>query len=129
MASEAAAALGFQDLDPVMDNAMSQRDRGRLDSLLASDFIYTHSNGMSQDKAAFIDGVCNRENPPVRRLTEIASELHDDIAVSRGNLDVIYNDGRPSLLFRYVRVYRLTNGDWHPISHRTVYATDREASK
>ena len=27
---------------------------------------------------------------------------------------------------RYVRVYRLSNHHWLPISHRTVYATDRK---
>jgi hypothetical protein len=122
-------ALTFAELDPAMDTAMSARDRNALESLLAADFIYTHSNGLSQDKQTFIEGVCSRDNPPRRLLGEIAAEVHGDVAVSRGNLDVVYNDGRPPLLFRYVRVYRLTEGKWRPISHRTVYATDREVKK
>ena len=115
----------FARLDPRMDTAMADQDRATLESLLAEDFIYTHSNGMSQDKGAFIDGIMAREGPPRRDLSEIEGELHGDVAVSRGNLDVVYADGR-RLVFRYVRVYRQQDGDWRPISHRTVYAKDRE---
>jgi hypothetical protein len=113
-------------LDPSMDTAMAEQDRATLDSLLADDFLYTHSNGMTQDKRTFIDAIMARDNPPRRDLSESAGELHGDIGVTRGNLDVIYDDGRPRLLFRYVRVYRNIGGAWRPISHRTVYAKDRE---
>jgi ketosteroid isomerase-like protein len=119
----------FLELDPVMDNAMSAGDGPTLERLLADDFIYTHSNGKSQDKREFIDAIVARENPPKRPLTEIKSEVHGDIAVTRGNLNVVYNDGRPQLYFRYVRVYRNQGGSWRPFSHRTLYATDREPTK
>ena len=36
----------------------------------------------------------------------------------------VYPDRR--LVFRYVRVYRLNGDKWQPISHRTLYAKDRE---
>ena len=114
-------------LDPKMDTAMAEGDGATLESLLAPDFIYTHSNGNSQAKAEFIDAIVRRENRPRRDLSEIAAEVHGDVGVTRGNLDVVYADGRPTLLFRYVRVYRLMPAGWQPISHRTVYARDREA--
>ena len=113
------------DLDPKMDTAMAKQDRATLESLLAGDFIYTHSNGNSQAKPEFIDAIMARENPPRRDLSEIQAELHGDVGISRGNLDVVYDDGL-RLVFRYVRVYRNTGGAWHPISHRTLYAKDRE---
>jgi ketosteroid isomerase-like protein len=119
----------FLEIDPVMDNAMSAGDGATLGRLLADDFIYTHSNGNSQNKREFIDAIVARENPPQRPLTEIKSEIHGDIAVTRGNLNVVYNDGRPQLYFRYVRVYRNQDGSWRPISHRTLYASDREQTK
>ena len=123
MSDEAMALAG---LDPKMDTAMAQQDRATLESLLADDFLYTHSNGMTQNKREFIEPIMARENPPQRLLSESVGELHGDIGVTRGNLDVVYSDGRPRLLFRYVRVYRNIDGEWHPISHRTLYAKDRE---
>jgi ketosteroid isomerase-like protein len=116
----------FEALDPRMDTAMAKQDASALEELLAPDFLYTHSNGMTPDKRAFIDGIMARTNPPRRDLTEVQGEVHGDVAVSRGNLDVVYDDGR-RLVFRYVRVYRLDDGHWQPISHRTLYAKDRES--
>jgi len=113
------------ELDPKMDTAMAQQDRATLESLLADDFMYTHSNGMTQNKQEFIEPIMARVNPPQRILSESAGELHGDVGVTRGNLDVVYDDGRPRLLFRYVRVYRKIDGAWRPISHRTLYAKDR----
>ena len=113
------------ELDPKMDTAMAQQDRATLESLLADDFMYTHSNGMTQNKREFIEPIMARVNPPQRILSESVGELHGDVGVTRGNLDVVYDDGRPRLLFRYVRVYRKIDGAWRPISHRTLYAKDR----
>jgi ketosteroid isomerase-like protein len=115
-------------LDPKMDTAMAEGDGATLEALLAPDFIYTHSNGTSQAKRDFIDAIVKREGRPRRDLSEIAGEVHGDIGVTRGNLDVVYADGRPTLLFRYVRVYRQNASGWQPISHRTVYAKDRAES-
>ena len=128
MAPEAnAAAAALIALDPKMDTAMAQGDGATLESLLAPDFIYTHSNGTSQPKREFIDAIVRREGRPRRDLSEIAAEVHGDVGVTRGNLDVVYYDDRPTLYFRYVRVYRANPAGWQPISHRTVYAKDREA--
>jgi Domain of unknown function (DUF4440) len=112
-------------LDPQLDTAMAQQDGQTLDSLLADDFIYTHSNGLSQPKANFIAAILKRENPPRRDLGEVQAEVHRDITVTRGNLDVVYDDGR-RLVFRYVRVWRLLDGAWRAISHCTLYANDRQ---
>jgi ketosteroid isomerase-like protein len=126
MTEAGAAVEALTALDPKMDTAMAQGDRATLESLLATDFIYTHSNATSQTKSEFIDAIVRRENRPRRDLSEIAVEVHSDVGVTRGNLDVVYADGH-RLVFRYVRVYRQTPDGWQPISHRTVYAKDREA--
>ena len=112
--------------DQTIDTAISEQNRAVLEALLADDFIYTHSNGRSQDKAAFIGGVVARENPSRRLLSGIAVELHGEICVTRGDLDIEYRDDRPNHYMRYVRVYRRTGGGWRAFSHRTVYADDRQ---
>jgi ketosteroid isomerase-like protein len=114
-------------LDQRMDTAMAEGDAETLESLLASDFVYTHAAGRSQAKPEFIDEIIQRENRPRRDLSEIAVEVHGEVAVTRGNLDVVYHEERPTRRFRYVRVYRLNPSSWQLISHRTVYAEDREA--
>ena len=123
----AATEALLRNLDPVMDTAMAHNDVTTLEALLADDFIYTHSNNNHQAKREFIDAIGSRKDPPRRDLTEIEAEVHGGIAVTRGNLDVVYSDGRTPLVFRYVRVYRLDNGNWRPFSHRTLYAKDRES--
>jgi ketosteroid isomerase-like protein len=117
--------LLLRELDVAIDTATSDQDRAALELLLADDYMYTHSNGKSQSKAEFIAGVLARTNPPRRMLSDVNVELHGDIAVTRGNLDILYNDERTNLFMRYVRVYRLIDDRWQAISHRTVYATDR----
>jgi ketosteroid isomerase-like protein len=113
-------------LDPQIDTAMAQGDLAALNTLLAPDFIYTHSNNNHQAKAEFIDAIGKRENRPRRVLTEVEAEVHGEVAVTRGNLDVVYYDERPTLYFRYVRLWRLAAGGWRAISHRTAYAKDRQ---
>jgi len=113
--------------DQAIDTAMSERDGAALDRLLAEDFMYTHSNGRSQSKPEFIQSLLGRDDPPDRVLTDVQVEMHGDIAVTRGNLDIRYHDDRPDLFMRYVRVYRQFGTDWRAISHRTVYATDRKS--
>jgi ketosteroid isomerase-like protein len=113
-------------LDQAIDTAMSQRDAGTLDTLLADDFVYTHSNGRSQAKQEFIEAILKREGPPRRLLSDIGVEFHGDIVVTRGDLDIEYHDDRPNLYMRYVRVYRYADQRWRAFSHRTVYAVDRK---
>jgi ketosteroid isomerase-like protein len=115
----------FAKLDPQMDNAMATNDTRALEALLAPDFLYTHSNGKTQDKAEFIAAIGARPNPPARVLTDVQAEVHGDVAVTRGNLDVVYRDLAPTKMFRYVRVYRREGERWVPFSHRTLYALDR----
>ncbi len=116
----------LRELDITVDTAMADQDGAVLERLLADEYIYTHSNGMSQPKAEFIGAILGRQNPPRRLLSDVQVEFHDDVAVTRGNLDIVYSDDRPNLYMRYVRVWRRFGEDWRAISHRTVYATDRK---
>lgn len=117
----------LREQDQAIDTAMSERNAPTLDALLADDFVYTHSNGRSQPKVEFVQAILARTDPPRRELSDVGVEVHGDIAVTRGNLDIRYYDDRPNLYMRYVRVYRQFGTEWRAISHRTVYATDRKA--
>jgi ketosteroid isomerase-like protein len=126
MSETQAAVQILSDLDQAIDTAMSEQNAAALASLLADEFIYTHSNGRGQPKPEFVAAILGRSDPPRRVLSDVHVELHGDIAVTRGDLDIRYLDNRPDLFMRYVRVYRQFGSDWRAISHRTVYATDRK---
>jgi hypothetical protein len=126
MADAATSIEGLRALDQAIDTAVSDGDGQTLERALADEFIYTHSNGRPQPKAEFIEAIVKRENRPRRVLSDVQVELHDDIAVTHGDLDIRYSDDRPDLFMRYVRVYRWFGAEWRGISHRTVYATDRK---
>jgi hypothetical protein len=119
----------LRERDQAIDAAMSARDGTVLEALLADEFIYTHSNGRSQPKPEFVEAIVKRADPPERVLSDVHVEVHDDIAVTRGDLDIRYHDQRTDLFMRYVRIYRQFGDEWRAISHRTVYATDRKPAE
>jgi hypothetical protein len=109
-----------------IDDCVSRADGASLAQYFAEDFRYTHSNGMTQNKQEYVDAAGKRKDPPLRRLSENRADIHDDVAITSGQIDVIYDDGRPQLYLRYVRVWRLVNNEWKAIFQRTVHATDRK---
>lgn len=112
-------------LDPQIDTAVSDGNMEPLERLLAEDYLYTHSHGRTDTKRSYMDAANGRENAPRRVLSEVQAEVHGDVAVTRGNLDIVKQGADPNLTMRYVRVWRKTNGKWQAISHKTVYAIDR----
>jgi hypothetical protein len=124
--ADAASEKALTERNLAVDDCVTRADAAGLALLLNDDFEYTHSNGMHQNKAEYVAAAGARKDPPLRRLSDSINEFHDDIAVVRGSIDVIYDDGRPQLYLRYVRVWRLVAGQWKAISQRTVLATDRK---
>ena len=114
----------LQELDRSIDDLASKGEFDALGDLLATDFRYNHSNGKSEDKGEWLAGL----KPLVGRRERVASsivvEVHGDLAVAMGDLDIVWTDGRHNY-DRYVRVYRLTDGNWRVVSQRTVPAHDR----
>lgn len=114
----------LRDLDASIDDLATRGNFDTLASLLADDFRYNHSTGLSQSRTEWLDGL----KPLVGRRDRIASsisiEVHGDLAVAMGDLDIQWGDGRHNY-DRYVRVYRRDDGAWRVISQRTVPAHDR----
>jgi hypothetical protein len=120
----AALEANLQAIDASIDELASKGEFDALGALLASDFRYNHSTGHTQDKREWLEGL----KPLVGRRDRIASsiqiEMHGDMAVAMGDLDIVWGDGRHNY-DRYVRVYRLVDGQWLAVSQRTVPAHDR----
>ena len=120
----AALQAKLQAIDVSIDQLASKGDFDTLAALLAADFRYNHSTGHTQDKREWLEGL----KPLVGRRDRIASsiqiEVHGDMAVAMGDLDIVWGDGRHNY-DRYVRVYRLVDGQWLVVSQRTVPAHDR----
>jgi ketosteroid isomerase-like protein len=120
----AALEAKLQEVDGSIDELASKGEFELLASRLASDFRYNHSTGASQDKAEWLEGL----KPLVGRRNRITSnirvEVHGDVGVAMGDLDIVWGDGRHNY-DRYVRVYHLQDGRWLAVSQRTVPAHDR----
>jgi ketosteroid isomerase-like protein len=114
----------LRNLDASIDELASKGDFDALGALLASDFRYNHSTGKAQDKAEWLEGL----KPLVGRRDRVTSgievEIHGDVAVAMGDLDIVWGDGRHAY-DRYVRVYRRADGDWRVFFQRTLPAHDR----
>jgi ketosteroid isomerase-like protein len=125
MTQAAALEAHLRELDIDIDTAISALDANTLDRLLADDFLYTHAGGTAESKREFIATAVARVDPPRRVLHDLEVEPHGDIAVTRGTIEFIYPDGRPTLYLGYVRVHRLQENAWRPISHRSFFVVPR----
>jgi ketosteroid isomerase-like protein len=120
----AALQAKLRDLDASIDRLANKGDFDALGALLASDFRYNHSTGKSEDKAEWLAGL----HPLVGRRDRVTSgiqvDIHGDVAVAMGDLDIVWTDGRHAY-DRYVRVYRRAGSAWQVFFQRTLPAHDR----
>ncbi len=113
------------DLDERIDTLASDGDFEALARLLADDFKYIHSTGLTQSKTEWIEGLARLVGQRRRIVSGLIADQHDDVAIVTGDLDVVWNDGRLAL-DRYVRVYRREDGNWRALFQRTFPAADRK---
>ena len=123
-----AREASLRDLDASIDALASKGDFDELGALLADDFRYNHSTGHAQDKREWLEGLKPLVGRRERVTSSIQVEVHGDLAVAMGDLDIVWSDGRHNY-DRYVRVYRhAADGAWRVVSQRTVPAHDRAPS-
>jgi hypothetical protein len=116
----------LRELDERVDTLASDGDFDALAELLAEDFRYIHSTGLSQSKSEWIEGLRKLVGQRRRVVSGLIADVHGDVAVVTGDLDVVWNDGRLAL-DRYVRIYRNESGSWRAFFQRTFPAQDRES--
>ncbi len=112
-------------LDTRIDELASKADLSALTLMLADDFIYVHSTGKRQNKTEWMESLPPLADRRRRIASHVEVDLHDDIAISIGDLDIVWDDGR-TVKDRYVRIYRRDGDSWRAIQQRTVLAHDRE---
>ncbi len=123
--SDSAEESVLLQIDESIDTLASDGDFDALAGLLADDFRYIHSTGLTQSKAEWIEGLRRLVGQRRRVVSGLIADQHGDTAVVTGDLDVVWNDGRLAL-DRYVRVYRRDAGAWRVFFQRTFPAHDRK---
>jgi hypothetical protein len=60
-----------------------------------------------------------------RKIVSLDVEIHGDVAVTYGQLDMTVRDerGEHGNLLKYLRVYELRNGSWQMLMHRSLDET------
>jgi ketosteroid isomerase-like protein len=120
----AALQATLRDIDASVDQLASKGDFEALSALLASDFRYNHSTGKSENKTEWVEGLKRLVGQRDRVTSSIQVDVHGDVAMAMGDLDIVWKDGRRAY-DRYVRVYRQMDGNWRVIFQRTLPAHDR----
>jgi ketosteroid isomerase-like protein len=91
--------------------AMIARDFDALDRLLADDLIYTHNNGIVDDKAAFLKRL--RDRVAVYQKIErddVRVRIFGTTAVVTGRADITTEKSNP--VVRFVNVWVQTGSGW-----------------
>lgn len=119
-ASGADVLTDLRAMDQRIEDAVVGADLKFLESAYASDFRFTHGTGNVQSKDEWLKSVAKRGFLS-RKISLVEVELHGDVAVTVGRLDVIKNgEGGEKYSLKYVRIYGRRNGRWQLLMHRTV---------
>jgi ketosteroid isomerase-like protein len=119
-ASVADELADLRAMDQRIEDAVVQADLTFLESVYARDFRFTHGTGNVQSKDEWLKSVAKRGFLS-RKVSLVEVELHGDVAVTYGRLDVAKSgEGGEKYSLRYVRVYERRNGRWEMLMHRTL---------
>ena len=119
-ASGADELADLRAMDQRIEDAVVRADLKFLESVYANDFRFTHGTGNVQSKDEWLKSVANKGFLS-RKVSLVEVELHGDVAVTFGRLDVIKSgDSGEKYSLRYVRVYERRSGRWEMLMHRTV---------
>jgi ketosteroid isomerase-like protein len=106
-----------------IDRAVVAKDINTLSKLYAKDFVFTHGTGVVDSKETWIRTVERNNTRFVSRTHDSTSvELHGDIAIVPGRLDIVRMDDGHEVRYSlwYIRIFRLRGKQWELISHRTT---------
>jgi ketosteroid isomerase-like protein len=103
--------------------AVTRQDYAALEKILADDLIYTHSNGVVDDKAKFIaslkDGTRKYESIQIHEMT--VRPFGNTAAVAAKVTMVITTRGETAPReMRYLRFWAKKRGQWQLVGHQSV---------
>jgi len=110
-----------------LDRAVVQKKIPYMLKHYADDFKFTHGTGLIDSKESWVGKAQVTKTQYISREHDSTNvELHEDIAIVTGTLEVVLPAGgsRYGYGLRYARVYRLTKNIWQMISHRTFVQWD-----
>jgi|SRR5688572_13005424 hypothetical protein len=123
-ASDAAKTLEeLKTLEVAVEAAFQKADAAFLDSVLASDFQFWTAAGKPIARPQVLTTYGQPGRYPVRRQTAFDVELHGDVALSNGRLEVKSTVPREYIVC-YIRLYQRLGGRWQLVSHRTFRERD-----
>jgi len=123
-ADDTSAAATIRALEQRIEDATVSGDTTFLEKVFADDFTYARTTGEIENKAQWLQRVARR--PFVaRKIVTLDIEVHGDVAVTHGQLDMTVQDehGGHSNLVKYLRVYEQRKGQWQLLTHRSLEET------
>ncbi len=98
-------------------------DKAALERLLSDDLRYTHSSAVAEDKATYIDRVCNGHYQ-YSGFTNIERRLRvlGDLALVHGDvlIDVQVKNTAKRIHSRYLAVWQRENGRWRMLAWQST---------
>jgi hypothetical protein len=109
-------------LNQQIDSYVVQRNTAALDSLYATDFVFSHGSGKVEGKQSWLVTV-GKANYPMRQHDSVKVELHPGVAVVKGKMAIRRTNGDKTDRYhlRYIRVYAWRSNRWQMISHNTTH--------
>ena len=101
-----------------VESAFQRADTAFLKSTLGEDFSFTHATGTSAGKADTLSTFAKPGNFVSRQLTAVGVEVHGNVAVTNGRIEVRSAAPREYTVC-YMRLYERRAGQWRLLSHRT----------
>ena len=112
----------LDNLNRSLDRAVVNKDIATLERHYGDDFVFTHSDGHVDSKHSWIKSI-QQAHYLSREHDSTKVELHDDIAVVTGKLNIerkVKHPESPLFSIHYVRVYARRNDVWQLICHKSV---------
>jgi hypothetical protein len=115
-------SMYFISLNQQIDTYVVQRNVRALDTLYATDFVFSHGTGFIEGKPGWLSAV-EKNSYLSRRHDSVTVEPHPGLAILRGKLSIQRkdNDQLTRYNLKYVRVYAVRNKRWQMISHITTH--------
>ena len=122
-APDARTADELRALEIAVEAAFQKADAAFLDSVLAPGFQFWTAAGKPIARAQVLTTYGQPGRYPVRRQTSVDVEVHGDVALSNGRLEVRSTVPREYIVC-YLRLYQRLGGRWQLVSHRTFRERD-----
>lgn len=111
-------------LEQRTEEATVSGDTSFLEKVFSDDFTYARTTGEVENKVQWLQHVA-RKLFISRKIVSLDIEIHGNVAVVHGQLDVVVHDdhGGHANLVNYLRVYEQRNGQWQMVTHRSLGET------